>query len=158
MTALMRFKFFLWCFGRFQIPLIGYLKPRLISLSEQQIIIRIPLRRRSRNHLHSMYFGALAVGADLAGGMHGFYHSQLAQCKVSLAFKSFQAQFLRRPESDVYFVFNEGDHVKAMIEESKQTGERVNKQLPVKAYVNYLEKPEEVAHFILELSLKVVTK
>ena len=157
MSPITRFKFFLWCFGRFQIPLIGYLRPRLISLDEQKIVVRIPLRRRSRNHLHSMYFGALAVGADLAGGMHGFYHSQLAQCKVSLAFKSFQAQFLRRPESDVYFVFDEGAAVKAMIAESKLTGERINKSLPIKAYVNYLEKPEEVAHFVLELSMKVIT-
>ncbi len=33
-----------------------------------------------------MYFGALAVGADLAGGMHGFYHAKHAQVKISLAF------------------------------------------------------------------------
>jgi hypothetical protein len=103
-----------------------------------------------------MYFGALSVGADLAGGLHGFYHADLAQCKVSLAFKSFQAQFLRRPESDVYFVCTEGDTVKKMIEESQNSGERINKPINIKAYTKYMTQPEEVADFILELSLKVL--
>lgn len=156
MKTLTRFKLFLWYFSHFKVALIGYLKPRLITLSEKEIVIRLPLRRRSRNHLNSMYFGALSVGADLAGGLHGFYHADRAQCKISLAFKSFQAQFLRRPESDVYFVCNEGELVKQMIEESQQSGERINKPITIKAYTNYPSQPEEVASFILELSIKVV--
>ncbi|MDI1352926.1 MAG: hypothetical protein PSV35_09225 [bacterium] len=156
MKLLTRFKFFLWYFGHFKVAMIGYLKPRIIKLTDSDIIICLPLRRRSRNHLNSMYFGALAVGADLAGGLHGFYHGDKAQCNLSLAFKSFQAQFVRRPESDVYFVCNEGEQVKEMIMESQKTGERKNKQLVIKAYTNYLTTPEEVAHFVLELSLKVI--
>lgn len=156
MSLFNRFKFFLWYFSRVQVAMIGYVRPRLICLTAQTIVIRIPLTRRTRNHLHSMYFGALAVGADLAGGFHGFYHADLAQCKVSLAFKSFQAHFLRRPESDVYFVCNAGDLVKAMISESQSSGERINKQIPIKAYTDYPDTPELVADFILELSLKVL--
>ncbi len=156
MKSLTRYKFFLWYFSHFKVALIGYLKPRLIKLTDSDIIISLPLSRRSRNHLHSMYFGALAVGADLAGGLHGFYHADLARCKISLAFKSFQAQFLRRPESQVYFVCTEGETVKTMIEESKNSGERINKPIKIKAYTNYLTQPEEVADFILELSLKVL--
>lgn len=156
MSMFTRFKFFLWYFGHFKVAMIGYLKPRLIKLSDEDIVVMLPLRRRSRNHLNSMYFGALAVGADLAGGLHGFYHAELAKCKVSLAFKSFQAQFLRRPESDVYFVCTEGTKVKSMIEESKISGERINKPVNIKAYTDYLSQPEEVADFILELSVKVI--
>ncbi|WP_298623723.1 hypothetical protein [uncultured Legionella sp.] len=156
MKTLTRYKLFLWYFSHFKVALIGYLKPRLITLTDSDIVICLPLRRRSRNHLNSMYFGALAVGADLAGGLHGFYHADLAHCKVSLAFKSFQAQFLRRPESDVYFVCTEGETVKKMIEESKSSGERINKNINIKGYTNYLTQAEEVADFILELSLKVI--
>lgn len=156
MNILKRYKLFLWYFSHFKVALIGYLKPRLIKLTDSDIVVCLPLKRRSRNHLNSMYFGALAVGADLAGGLHGFYHADLAQCKVSLAFKSFQAQFLRRPESDVYFVCTEGNIVKQMIEESKNSKERVNKPISIKAYTDYLTQPEEVADFILELSVKVL--
>lgn len=156
MKLLTRFKFFLWYFGHFQVPLIGHLRPKLIALTDTDIVVRLPLRRRSRNHLHSMYFGALAVGADLASGLHGFYHSDKAGCKTSLVFKSFQAQFLRRPESDVYFISVMGDTVKSMIEESKATGLRVNKPISVKAFTDYPAQTELVAEFILELSIKVL--
>jgi acyl-coenzyme A thioesterase PaaI-like protein len=144
-------------FGHFKVPLIGYLKPRLISITDEMLVIELKINRRSKNHLNSMYFGALAIGADLAGGLHGFYHARRAQVKVSLAFKSFEAQFLRRPESDVFFVCTMGKVVEGMIAESKKSGERINKCLDIKAYTNYPKNPEEVATFNLELSLKVVS-
>ncbi|MFA5960038.1 MAG: hypothetical protein WC785_05935 [Tatlockia sp.] len=150
------FRFFLWTFGRFKVPLIGYLKPKIIRLDDKELVIKIPLSRRSKNHLHSMYFGALAVGADLAGGLHGFYHAKQAKVTISLLFKSFQAEFYRRPESDVYFVCNSGAIIQAMIKESKQTKQRINKPIEVQGMVNYPEKPEQIARFTLELSIKVV--
>lgn len=155
MSHMFRFKLFFWYFCNFKVAMIGYLKPRLIKLDEQEIVICLPLRRRSRNHLNSMYFGALAVGADLAAGLHGFYHADLAQSKVSLVFKSFQAQFLRRPEADVYFVCTEGELVKAMIMETQRTKERVNRPIRIDAYTDYPAQTNKVAEFILELSVKI---
>lgn len=155
MNILTQFKFFLWKFSRFKVPLLGYLKPQLIKINDTEIVIRIPLNRRSRNHLNSMYFGALCAGADLAGGLYGFYHAHQKQIKVSLVFKSFQAQFLRRPESDVYFLCHEGSKVEAMLERSKKTGERVSEPIQVKAYTDYPNLTELVAEFVLELSLKI---
>ena len=156
MSPFTRFKLFLWHFGHFKVPLIGHLRPKLISLDDKQVVAKLALNRRSKNHLNSMYFGALAVGADLAGGLHSFYHADRAKVKTSVVFKSFQAQFLRRPESDVYFVCDMGEDVKAMIEESLRTGERINKPIKIKAFINYPSNPEEVANFILELSIKVI--
>lgn len=156
MTPLSRFKFFLWTFGKFKVPLIGHLRPKLIKLNDQEIVVKLPLNRRSKNHLNSMYFGALAVGADLAGGLHSFYHSNRAKIESSIVFKSFQAQFIKRPESDVYFVCEMGELVKSMINESQQSGERVNKPIKIKAYINYPDNKEEVADFTLELSIKVL--
>jgi acyl-coenzyme A thioesterase PaaI-like protein len=155
MNLLTRFRLFLWKFSHFKVPMIGYLKPRLLKLTDTDIVICLPLNRRSRNHLDSMYFGALAVGADLAGGLHGFYHANQKQCNVSLAFKSFQARFLRRPESDVYFVCTEGALVSAMIEETKTTKERITKPIHIKAYTDYPALSEAAAEFILELSVKI---
>lgn len=156
MSKMFRFKLFFWYFCHFKVAMIGYLKPRLIKLDEEEIVICLPLKRRSRNHLNSMYFGALSVGADLAGGLHGFYHAELAQCKVALVFKSFQAQFLRRPESDVYFVCADGATVKAMIAETKLSKERVSKPIHIDAYTDYPQQKNKVAEFILELSVKKI--
>lgn len=132
MNLLTRFKLFLWTFGHFKVPLIGHLRPKLISIDDKRVIVKLPLGRRSKNHLNSMYFGALAVGADLAGGLHGFYYANQLKLKISLVFKSFQAQFLHRPESDVYFICDGGKEVKAMIEESEKTGQRINNPLKLK--------------------------
>ena len=71
-------------------------------------------------------------------------------------FKSFHAQFIKRPESDVHFVCTQGDEIKAMVEKSKASGERINKVIKVNAYTNYLTQPELVAELSLELSIKVV--
>lgn len=102
-----------------------------------------------------MYFGALCVGADLAGGLHGFYHAAQKQLKFSLVFKSFQAQFLRRPEADVYFICQEGTKVKAMLEESQKTRERVTQPIQIRAYTDYPGLTELVAEFVLDLSVKI---
>ena len=157
MKPLTRFKFMLWSFGKTKVPLIGHLKPKLIHINDEEIIIELPYCRRNKNHLNSMYFGSLAIGADLAGGFHGLYHAKQSGLQVSLAFKSFQADFIRRPESDVFFVGQMGSTVQAMIAESNKTGLRVNKNIGVEAFVHYFDaaEAEKVAQFGLELSLKV---
>jgi hypothetical protein len=158
MKTLTKFKFFLKYFGWVQVPMIGWLRPKLINIDDDEIVVKIPLSRRSKNHLKSMYFGALSVGADLAGGMHGFYHADMSGEKISLVFKSFQAQFLKRPETDVFFVSQMGQEIKQMIEDSKKEQVRINKPIKVEAYTNYLQQPELVSEFILELSVKVLEK
>lgn len=156
MKDISRFRFFLWYFGRFKVPLIGHLKPKLIQIDDESIIIHLRLNHRSKNHLHSMYFGALAVGADLAGGLHAFYLADKKKLKIALAFKSFQARFLKRPESDVFFICTAGNTVAAMLDETQKSNTRVNQSISVQGYTHYPTQPELVAEFSLELSLKII--
>lgn len=142
----------LFLLGMLKIPMIGYVRPTLISLDEESLKIRIRLRRRSRNHLGSMYFGALAVGADLAAGVHAFYFSELYGYKTSLAFKGIQGEFIKRAESDVIFQCAEGHKIREALESSRNQGERVN--LPVNVIAYNLQN-EEVATFEMLLSVRV---
>lgn len=155
MNNLLRFKFFLWKFSKFKVPLIGYLNPRLLTLTDEEIVVKIKLNRRSKNHLNSMYFGALSVGADLAGGLHSFYFADKLNVNCSIVFKSFQADFIKRPEANVYFVCNVGHFIRDMIIQSKETKERITEDIPVTAYINYFDEKEEVAKFYLGLSVRV---
>lgn len=155
MKPLTRFKYFLWSFGKTKVPLIGYVRPKLLDITDEQIIVKLPCNKRNKNHLNSMYFGALSIGADLAGGFHGLYHAKKSNLNVSLAFKAFEANFIRRPESDVYFVSKMGHMVQDMIQQAEQTKQRINQWIDVTGYMNYFEKPEVVATFKLELSLKI---
>jgi len=49
------------------IPVIGFCAPVIEKMDARALRIRIPLGWRTRNHLGSMYFGALATRRDGSG-------------------------------------------------------------------------------------------
>ena len=151
--SIKKMRWLLFLMGIFKIPLIGYVCPKLLEINDDSVKVKIRLRRKSRNHLNSMYFGALAVGADIAGGIHVFYFAELSNLKVSFAFKGMKADFIKRAESDVTFESNQGQVIKAGILESIEAGERVNKTILVTAFDS---NNEVVATFEMISSLKVV--
>jgi len=153
--SIKKMQWLLFLMGLFKIPLIGYVRPRLVEINDDTIKVKIRLRRKTKNHLNSMYFGALAVGADIAGGIHVFYYSEIMGKKVSFSFKGMKADFLKRAESDVTFESNQGQVIKAAILESIETGERVNKTIMVNAIDS---NNEIVATFEMISSLKVTSK
>jgi len=154
MSSLKKAQRMLFMFGLFKIPLIGYVRPRLLEITDSRMVIKIPLRRRTRNHLGSMYFGALAIGADLAGAFQAFQVAEQMKRNVSIAFKNFEADFLKRPETDVYFIAEDGLMIQEMVDESIKTGERVTKNVNITAVTGYPQNPEIVAEFVLGLSVK----
>ncbi len=150
-TLLKRIKRLFFLLSYFKIPLIGYVRPRIIELDSDVALLRIKLRRRSRNHLGSMYFGALAVGADVAAGLHAFYFAEKHGRKVSFAFKGMECEFLKRAESNVFFRTNDGPLMEKAILQSIETGERVNQ--PIKVVASNTDE-EVVAEFTLISSVK----
>ncbi|NQX82556.1 MAG: DUF4442 domain-containing protein [Flavobacteriaceae bacterium] len=143
----------LWLLGFFKIPLLHYCKPKLISLTDEEMIVKIALRRRTKNHLNSMYFGALAVGADITSGLFAFYYSTKNKQKMSFAFKSANMQFLKRAESDVIFKCRQGLLIKECIDQSASEKKRINKNIDVEAFN---KENELVASFQMTLSVKVL--
>lgn len=141
-------------FGFLKIPMIFFCSPRLIELSDDAVEMVIPLNYRTKNHLGSMYFGALAVGADVAGGLIAMRMIQNGGNKVNLIFKDFRAEFLKRPEGDVHFRSVEGAKVKALVERTLATGERQNETVEVIATCPKKFGNEPVAKLYLTISLK----
>ena len=152
-TSIRTMQWKLFLLGFFKIPIIGFTRPKLISIDDENVVVNIKLNRRTKNHLNSMYFGALAVGADIAGGIHVFYFSEILNKKISFSFKGMKAEFVKRAESDVYFSSNEGQVIKEAIEESIQSGERINNTIMVTAKN---DSGEIVATFEMITSLKVL--
>lgn len=141
--------------GWLKIPLLGSVRPSVVAWEEDRCVIRVPLRRWTRNHMNSMYFGALAIGADCAAGIMAVDLIRRRQAKVSLIFKSFHAEFLRRPESDVYFICEAGAAIRGLVERVLESDQRMAEMIPLTAAVRTPEGGyEPVARFILELSLK----
>ena len=101
-----------------------------------------------------MYFGALAVGADVAGGFLAMSKASNQGEKISLAFKGVKAEFLKRPEADVHFVCHDGDVIDRMLQQTLETGERVNQDVRITALCPTLHESEPMAQFDLTLSIK----
>jgi hypothetical protein len=142
----------LFLLGIFKIPMIGFVRPRLIYIDDKSVKVKIRLKRRTKNHLNSMYFGALAVGADIAAGIHVFYFSEALGKRVSFAFKSISGEFVQRAETETYFECIEGNRIKELILKAESSGERLNDTVEVKA-TNSMN--EVVAIFEMGISVRV---
>ncbi|MDD1779775.1 DUF4442 domain-containing protein [Enterovibrio sp. ZSDZ35] len=144
-------------FGFFKVPLIWYCRPKILVLDEEQVQVRIPLKRKTKNHLNSMYFGTLAIGADVAGGFMAMSKAEARGRKISLAFKSVKGDFLKRPEADVLFTCTDGKLIDQMLDETLSTGERVNQAVRIVATCPSINLDQPMAVFDLTLSVKVVS-
>lgn len=145
----------LWSFGFFQIPLLFHTKPRVLEIDDNHVVVKIPLTRKTKNHYRTMYFGALAIGADTAIGLLAVHWMDKKKPNtLKLVFKNFHAEFLKRPDGDVHFICEEGNKVKALVEKALATGERQTEEIHGYATVPSVSGAMPVARFSLGLSLK----
>ena len=143
----------LWAFGIAKIPVIFFCRPKVVKVSNDSLEVKIKLKRRTRNHLGSMYFGVLSVGADITGGFLAMKYINQSNSNISLIFKDFQANFIKRAEGDVHFICKEGKLIRSLIAKAEQTNERQNMLVHIMASVPSIST-EPVATFILTLSVK----
>lgn len=145
-------------FGLAKIPLLFAVRPKVLELDSNSCKVLVPLSYVTKNHLGSMYFGALSIGADTAIGLMALeVISDYPKYKMAPIFKNIHGEFLMRAEKNVIFDCQAGDQIRAMIDEAIESGERVTQAIKTKAYSE--GHPEEiVAEFELGLSLKAVKK
>lgn len=154
----MKETFLLRAFGFLKIPVLFFISPTVLEVTERVCVVKVPLNRRTRNHLNSMYFGVLAAGADCAGGLIAMRMIQEEGDKVSLIFKDFHAEFLKRAEGDVHFTCEDGSAIRETVRKALGSGERENVPVHVIATVPSKLGSEPVAKFTLTLSLKKKSK
>ncbi len=141
-------------FGLFKVPLIFFVSPKIIKLDDNTTEIKIPLNWRTRNHLKSMYFGAMCIGADLAGGIVAMKYIKESGKDVHLSFKDLKANFSKRAMSATHFYCDQNQEIKKFVKEViENPNVRSNKSLKISARCPEISQ-EEVAQFELSLSLK----
>src|SRR5215208_6019485 len=119
-----------------RIPMILFVAPRVLALDAEGCDLEIPLGWRTRNRLiGAMYFGALCVGADLAGGLPAARIMLARYPRMKLVFGEMKAEFLKRADGDVVFRSRDGRRVADAVERAAATGERVTIPLEVVATV-----------------------
>ncbi len=142
-------------FGLMKVPMLASVKPVVEELSAERCVVRIQLRRWTKNHLKSMYFGALAIGADISAGALALYHIEKSKKKISLVFSSVHGDFLRRPEKDVYFICDSGQAIEEQVQNAIASGERQTGRVRVIATTSLDVHEKPVAQFEMGLSLKI---
>lgn len=148
MTALVN------AFSAFKIPLLAFVTPKVLELDDSRAVVRVRLDMRTRNHLGVMYFGALAMGAELSIALRAIQTIAESGKKVDFIFKDFQAEFLKRADSHVNFVCEEGKKVAALVQKTILSGERENHTFSGYAYVPSVSD-DPVMKYKLTLSVKL---
>ena len=149
-----KYNLYLWYFGLTKVRLIHFIRPKIIDVNNEGVTLFMPLDRRTRNHVHSMYIGAMVVGVDLVTGFTAMLKILESKKNIILIFKDLEANFLKRAEGDVHYICKESKAIATAVEETIQTGERVNLVVPVIATVPNHFGDEPVATFTITLSMK----
>ncbi|MCB1182085.1 DUF4442 domain-containing protein [bacterium] len=137
-----------------RIPLIALVRPTLLVADAERCVVRLPLTWLTRNHLKSMYFGALSIGADVAGGLIVMNLIRRRRSRVAFLFKDFQADFHKRAEGAVVFTCGDGARLRALLDRAEASGERDEDTVTVVATVPDRLGSEPVATFRLTISMK----
>ncbi|HET8540739.1 MAG TPA: DUF4442 domain-containing protein [Anaeromyxobacter sp.] len=137
-----------------KIPMFVWLGPLVLELDDEGCAVEIPLGWRSKNHLGSMYVGALCAGADLASGLNAAKLIRERHRKVKLVFADMRCEFLKRADGDVVFRSRDGRRIAEAVRKADATGERVTLPIEVVATVPAKYGDEPVARFTMGLSLK----
>ena len=137
-----------------KISLIGFCSPRVLEADGEKTVLKVPLNWRTKNHLGAMYFGALAIGAELCIAMLAVKKIQESGQRIDFLFKDFKADFLKRAEGDVHFICEQAQTVIEQIESAQQSEERINRTMTAYAIVPSVSLTEKVATFELTLSVK----
>lgn len=134
--------------------MVYYVRPKVVEISAKKVVVKIPFRRRNKNHLGSMYFGAMAIGAELAAGLLAMKLIMESKQKIQMIFKQFSGNFIKRAEADTHFICKDGEKIEKLVSKAKKSNERVEESIQVYATVPDKLDDEVVAKFSLTISLK----
>jgi hypothetical protein len=136
-----------------KIPLLAFCLPKVVEMSDSRSEVKVALSYRTRNHLGVMYFGGLAMGAELSVALKCVTTIPKTGKKIDFLFKDFSAEFLKRADGDVHFICDEAGEVEALVRQASETDERLNKTFNGYAIVPS-KGVEPVMKYTLTLSVK----
>lgn len=135
-----------------RVPLLSFCNPKLLSI-EPTAKVSIPLNFVTKNHLRSMYFGALAMGAELCVSVPILEALFIQKRPFSFIFKDFKCDFVKRADTSVTFEFSDIAGCRDVIEQALATGERINRTFSGVAYSN--KNPDDIfMTFQITISIK----
>jgi hypothetical protein len=140
-------------FSLFRIPLLAVCWPRIVKIDAEVAEVSLPNNFLTRNHVRSMYFGALAMGAELSIAVRLLQRMKNEKLPFGFIFKDARFEFLKRAESDVIFHIEQVRDVDELIKQGLTTEDRVDKTISGWAYTK--SNPNEILmKYSITLSIK----
>ncbi|HYO51931.1 DUF4442 domain-containing protein [Archangium sp.] len=113
------------------IPMTSGLGIRVEEVSETRSRSRLPLKRRTRNHVGSIYFGAMMTAMEVTMGMLVFRHFPMGPYKALV--NRVETDFRAKAKGTVYAVCEPPAEVLASFRESlRQPGDKAQGWVPVR--------------------------
>jgi len=135
------------------IKMLGFVGAQLIEYTEEKTVVRVPLNKNTQNHLGSVYFGALAVGADVTAAWIAFDLIDITKKNVSVVFKDLKGEFLKRADGDVHFTCSDSEKVAAAFNQTIADGQRKN--IPIEVIATVPSKYGNVAVAVFKMTLSI---
>lgn len=148
-----RFKV-LFRIGMLSIPMMGYVRPRLVALSPESVVVRINLSRRTKNAYNSLFLGALAVGGDCVAGLFPMKFMFETGHRTIPIMKSATAEYYKRVNTYAHFTCTQGVELYALCNEVVATGERLETSIVIIVTAPEEFGDEPVAKITQVISLK----
>lgn len=136
----------------FKVPLLGICSPKVIELNEEKAVVELPHKFLTKNHVGSMYFGALAMGSELSIALRLLDRMQREKVPVSFIFKDFSCEFFKRAETDVQFVTDQVKSIDQLIDQAAASPERQNGTF--QGYAISTKTKEKLMTYKITISLK----
>ncbi|MES2965624.1 MAG: DUF4442 domain-containing protein [Bdellovibrionota bacterium] len=136
-----------------KLPLLAFISPRVVKCTGPQSIVQVGLGFRTRNHLGVMYFGALAMGAELSIALKAVQEIQRSGQRIDFLFKNFKCEFHKRADGDVQFICDEAEAVAELIQTAATSPDRMERTFKGRAIV-----PSKSQDSIMDYELTLTVK
>jgi hypothetical protein len=140
--------------GLIRIPMMRYIRPKLIESSDANVVVRVNLSRRTKNMYNSLYLGALAVGADCVTGFFPAKFMLETGHRVPPIIKTSSAEYYKRVNTYAHFTCTQGTELWELCNRAVSSGERLEATVIVLATAPKEFGDEPVAKFTQVISLK----
>lgn len=138
-----------------KLPAAYFSGVRVKDLSAYSSVVTVPLSWFSKNPFHSIYFACLAMAAELSSGVLALMNVYQRNPAVSMLVVNINCDFFKKATGVISFHCEDGESIRAAVEETIQTGEGIKVATISRGYN---QQNELVAEFKITWSFKAKNK
>jgi hypothetical protein len=124
---------------------------RLVEATERHAIVRVKYQYLTKNPFHSIYFGCLAMAAELSSGVLGMVYTMGLKPDVSMLIVNLEGEFKKKGRGRIHFVCEDGELMGKAAQETRETGEP---RTVTATSIGRDAQGREVARFLITWSFK----